>query len=549
MPERRVITAFFLLAATVLPPFSGNSLADKRNEGLFNRYIFLVKVVTPSGPRALTGFRMKGVKGIITALHGVADATGAIPVNSVAGLPDVDILQLYDVDVEHDLARLSSPKWEMLPDAGFDPPAGALPPAGSKVTVVGYPLNVDQESLALPLEVGTPNVRVLERMVDAEKRTKLQKRDSPRSTLKVLYVVGPVNPGLSGAPVLDSGNRVVAVANGGLRLNSNIGWAVPWQNVRLVRENTEPRFVELRKAGNNSGLFAFESDVKSVEDRISELRKEVDVIRSASRALHEVSISAELAFVKSGFLIDQFSSDIETRLKEATESFRFSDTGGSADELHSGFKESYDLRTRATLSGHAVFSAEHRVGNRVLLRAVGDERVVEWQPVTVEWRADSSLWPSREYIKTWKLFTETKVVLGFYRQGAIPSGWHGGAATLPRPDLAWTFAFDPDSTPKSLRMRYRFGIHSVEEIGTNLPPTDQQSNGKLATVSDLSGVTLVARIEGDPSIWVGDIELSSLSIYFSGGGRLDIPVGTHAVTRYAGSEPLYVYTFPLTPGE
>ena len=78
MPEKRVITAIFLLAATVLPPFSGNSLADKRNEGLFNRYIFLVKVVTPSGPRALTGFRMKGSEIFIDYSAGSGSVPGLV---------------------------------------------------------------------------------------------------------------------------------------------------------------------------------------------------------------------------------------------------------------------------------------------------------------------------------------------------------------------------------------------------------------------------------------------------------------------------------------
>lgn len=59
-------------------------------------------------------------------------------------------------------------------------------------------------------------------------------RGSPLYNAKVLSIQGEIEPGHSGAPILDSKNRVLAIANGGLKGGTvGICWAIPINQVHL----------------------------------------------------------------------------------------------------------------------------------------------------------------------------------------------------------------------------------------------------------------------------------------------------------------------------
>lgn len=291
MSRRSIISLTSVLFASVLILCS-QAATPNQNWRVFNRYVYLVKVRTTSTRHALTGFRMKGVKGIITALHGVVDAHDEITVKSVAGVPDVGVLELYDVDIDHDLARLSSPKWEMLGDDGFEPAIGGFPSSGMGLTVVGYPLNVDRHSLGVPLVVGTPSQSSLEGMVNPDLRIKLQSRKSPSVTLPVLFVTGAMQPGHSGGPILDMKNRVVAVASGGLRTSSNLGWGIPWHNIRWVkRVDAELQLSRLRRLGP-TGLFTFETNIENISEILGVLKVQDERILELEKRVHTSDIRA-----------------------------------------------------------------------------------------------------------------------------------------------------------------------------------------------------------------------------------------------------------------
>ena len=233
------------------------------------QYIYLVKAARcTSAPaeRALTGFRVHGVRGIITALHGVADSQ-TITVMGLKGQPGNSLVTIYEVDVAHDLARLSSPEFERMRAEGLEIAAGMDWKARTSVRVIGYPLNIDLEALTLPLTIGEPPIKVLGHLVNDRTRSLLQARNSPSPGIAVLYLVGPLHPGHSGAPILDRNNRVIGVGDGGLQQFSEIGWAIPFQGLTWTpfSRNSLP---ESLKRSASAGLFSYDTDPQSAEERI-----------------------------------------------------------------------------------------------------------------------------------------------------------------------------------------------------------------------------------------------------------------------------------------
>src|SRR4051812_19891114 len=107
MPNRKLICAlgFFVMNfATAI------SVAVANDE--VKRHIFLIQTEA----RSQTGFRLVGTAGIVTALHGVVDANQITARPSVAGMRVTKPLKIIKVDIEHDLALISSAEVSKLPD-------------------------------------------------------------------------------------------------------------------------------------------------------------------------------------------------------------------------------------------------------------------------------------------------------------------------------------------------------------------------------------------------------------------------------------------------
>jgi hypothetical protein len=175
----QIVLTSFILLLFALPVWSQHP------------YVYLVKATGCTPPtinRALTGFRAQGIKGIVTALHGVADAT-TITVMSMDGKHGDGVVTISQIDIAHDLALLSSPEFERMPADGYvqAPPDSVR--SGAKVSIVGYPLNIDAQDLVLPLMVGEPARKILGNLLDADTRLALSKRQSPQPTLSVIYLV------------------------------------------------------------------------------------------------------------------------------------------------------------------------------------------------------------------------------------------------------------------------------------------------------------------------------------------------------------------------
>ena len=100
---RPAAIALLLTAATIIPVY-GHS----QNQKVYDQYVYLVKAsdcAHEPKERALTGFRVHGIPGIITALHGVADSSN-ITVTSVDGKFRGGSVTISKVDIKNDLALL-----------------------------------------------------------------------------------------------------------------------------------------------------------------------------------------------------------------------------------------------------------------------------------------------------------------------------------------------------------------------------------------------------------------------------------------------------------
>lgn len=210
--------------------------------------------------RTQTGFLVQDVQGITTALHGVVGCRG-IKANGPTGtLRDLTIER---VDVAHDVAVLNSPELQAaLRTGALRPQRRRAPPAPQSVVyVVGFPALVRAHVIDLTVE--STNRQMNELFPTGAEGSRflelLDRRRSPLMTIRVVSLVGPMQPGHSGAPLVDATGKVFAIANGGFSGRS-IVWAVPLDldALRLVSAGSESvRLDRLATDPESEQLFSF----------------------------------------------------------------------------------------------------------------------------------------------------------------------------------------------------------------------------------------------------------------------------------------------------
>lgn len=209
-----------------------------------NPFVYLVKAFDcrfEPRARTLTGFRVKGMKGIVTALHGVADS-GRIMVQNQTGIQFTQPLRIIKVDVERDLAFLSSAEIEASPADGFEIAQNTDWSQLERLRVIGHPYGAGGKAME-NLELRDPPLGSLHDIVPPAPLLRLVNRKSPLTELPVVSLRGPIVPGFSGAPILNSQDKVVAVANGGLKGGSTGHvWAIPWQNINWQNTASNTQF-------------------------------------------------------------------------------------------------------------------------------------------------------------------------------------------------------------------------------------------------------------------------------------------------------------------
>jgi hypothetical protein len=216
--------------------------------------------------RTQTGFTVKGIRGIFTALHGVADA-GRIGAVSRASNRAFNSLQISKVEPERDVALLDSSELDgkdlpALRSASFSEGVDPGP-----LKVVGHPYGID----LIPttgLTLRTPKLVQLRSLLTTDSLGPVQDRGSPFYKTKVLSIQGKLLPGDSGAPILDSQNRVLAIANGGLKGGlADISWAIPMEDVNWD-DNPEATLARLRTL-TPSDVFFFAGEDKIPDEKES----------------------------------------------------------------------------------------------------------------------------------------------------------------------------------------------------------------------------------------------------------------------------------------
>jgi S1-C subfamily serine protease len=198
--------------------------------------------------RLQTGFTVRGTKGIVTALHGVA---GCQTILAVSAEEIVLHLKITKMDFDRDVALLSSAELDSLKASGFDLEGSVAWTSLGTVRVFGYPYGIDV--LETTLSLRNPPVTVLRKIIPINSMMAFERRGSPDPHIKVLSLQGGLLPGHAGAPLLDSYGRVVAVADGSLEGGSSgISWAIPFQEIVWVPADPSGR---LKTLGQSDYLF------------------------------------------------------------------------------------------------------------------------------------------------------------------------------------------------------------------------------------------------------------------------------------------------------
>jgi hypothetical protein len=196
------------------------------------------------GDNTLSGFLAQVNKqvGILTALHGVVECRGRdAKLTAKKADPLVDDLVVAQVDMKRDLAFLISPSRKLPANLHLKANEGyeneLRQGVRGELRVVGYPQSIEMQMGFTVSPQENPLVKLRYLLPGSDLGT-YKSRNSPDIELSVLSLSGPIQPGFSGAPILDRNGEVVAVADGGLGLGSEIGWAIPVAQIEWKDTNS-----------------------------------------------------------------------------------------------------------------------------------------------------------------------------------------------------------------------------------------------------------------------------------------------------------------------
>jgi hypothetical protein len=268
-----------------------------------DRFVYVVTIPSTQHHTSLiqTGFRLLGTKGIITALHGVADGKNFSALNEQGD--KVNNLSIVSVDIPDDLALLRSKELEDRDDEGLVQSAKVIA-AHVELYVLGHPVGINLYRKTV--HAGDPVFKHLDREIPPDSAEAFEARKSPSDEIRILNIEDPLLPGDSGAPVLDADDHVVGIVDGGL-FGGGISWAIPMSNLEWKTAfAAKARLDELARLGT-SRLFAFESDFAVVADIV--VSKGTDgQYQTISDAIKNAGSGARI-LVRTGVYREQFAID------------------------------------------------------------------------------------------------------------------------------------------------------------------------------------------------------------------------------------------------
>lgn len=203
--------------------------------------------------RVATGFVWRDKNTVVTALHAVS---GCVNISVYYQAQKISRpATIAKVLRKADLVLLSignSPDSTPLRD---DQQTSSL---DQELATLGFQLQIpDMSSTRLHLRYGGKKLRDI---VPATVAQALSDVGSPSLDLEITNIEGVLVPGLSGAPIFNQADKVVAVADGGLE-NGTVGisWGIPVRTLHDLADSRES-VSEIASSVHSAALFAAETD-------------------------------------------------------------------------------------------------------------------------------------------------------------------------------------------------------------------------------------------------------------------------------------------------
>jgi carboxypeptidase family protein/trypsin-like peptidase len=221
-------------------------------------FVYMVRIpATPQHPAAIqTGFRLRGTRGIVTALHGVV---GGGPFSAINEKNEVfSNLWLGSLDIENDIAVLTSSDPRLQGQEGLSASQQTVA-SDTFLHVLGHPLGINLHLKGV--QAGNPAYVKLSVLIPPVAAEAFDHRKSPSANVQVLDLETALVSGDSGAPVLDDAGRVVGVVDGGLlHGQAAISWAILLGAVHLGSVASLQNQITALERQPAEGLFSFELD-------------------------------------------------------------------------------------------------------------------------------------------------------------------------------------------------------------------------------------------------------------------------------------------------
>ncbi|MBX3016217.1 MAG: trypsin-like peptidase domain-containing protein, partial [Caldilineaceae bacterium] len=263
-----LILSWFLIFVSI--SIFQNSAIVKAQEFTESPYVFMIEaerclhepesVTTDDRPiRRQTGFRVKGVAGIITALHGIVDCELISAVSESKEGEAFGDLEIIAVDIDRDVATLlprgiSTGTVTAMIQVGFEVAADNHTTDYTVLHLIGHPYGARAQYTTEQIKLRKTSTDTLALLLSSSLTAKLRLRNSPNPDLDVLSIEGNLVPGHSGAPVINARGQVVGVGNGGL--GDEISWLIPWHKIQWQNYDVVwSRINQLRKQDPSDIFF------------------------------------------------------------------------------------------------------------------------------------------------------------------------------------------------------------------------------------------------------------------------------------------------------
>lgn len=249
----------------ILGVFFLQSLNVYADQDLKNIYMIeAAECVSMPDLRIQTGFLLHDRQGIITALHGVIGCNHIIARQPESGTDPIK-LDYTEVDIARDVAILTGPN---LPASGGLHPHPTGIPSTDVVKVIGHP-NAMPGQWDMPLTLMSRQPQKLYLRLGPGLQKAVNDRNSPSPLIDVYSLNGNLQPGHSGAPIMDSEGRVLGIGSGGLGNGTlGIGWAIPIHDIDPRKISRDDLFMQQLAAKEPTLVFAHDEVYKPAIERV-----------------------------------------------------------------------------------------------------------------------------------------------------------------------------------------------------------------------------------------------------------------------------------------